>query len=239
MEIMREDLDSYLDDVERVQNEIWSRIGARGLVIDVGVGESTERLAELGTEVISIDIDVERVQRYSKLNSMPNTHIVVCDFLNPPFRRGIANLVLFYFTLHEVDPKLHTKAISIAKSLGSAIAIVEPSPRGCPLYEAYARIWREAMHSINRFEDYRPLEYWVKLLEESNLEVVHISTIEWRTRIPYTVFRNIIEQIASEWRKLGVEERYVDDLRRLVEASRYMEMKWSSINIVIARQHKR
>ncbi len=198
METSLGDLESYLDDVERVQKEIWSCIDARGLVIDVGIGESTERLAKLGIDVISIDRDAEKAQRYLELNSMPNVHIVVCDFLNPPFRRGIANLVLFYFTLHEVDPKLHAKAISIAKSLGSTIAIVEPSPRGCPLYEAYARIWREAMHSINRFEDYRPLEYWVKLLEESNLEVEHISTIEWRTRIPYTVFRNVIKQTASE-----------------------------------------
>ncbi|RLG78367.1 MAG: hypothetical protein DRO40_13870 [Thermoprotei archaeon] len=128
---------NYWEEVERVQNEIWASINVKGVtVIDVGVGESTQQLVKLGANVIGIDIDVKKVERFLKLN-IP---MIVYDFMDAPFRREIADLVVFYFTLHEVDPSIHDKILHVVKEIAPLVMVVEPSPYGCPTYEKYAEI---------------------------------------------------------------------------------------------------
>jgi 2-polyprenyl-3-methyl-5-hydroxy-6-metoxy-1,4-benzoquinol methylase len=53
--------------LQKNENEIWQSIKVKGLtVIDFGIGESTEKLAELGARVIVVDKDLEKIKRYNK-----------------------------------------------------------------------------------------------------------------------------------------------------------------------------
>ncbi len=52
---------SYFMDKERVLRVIWSTINVKGKVIlDFGIGESTEILVKLGAKVIGVDNDIEK-----------------------------------------------------------------------------------------------------------------------------------------------------------------------------------
>ena len=116
--------------------EVWSTINFRNLlVIDVGVGYSTRKLVELGAKVVGVDVDFKPLM---KLNDL-KIPLMKCNFIKFPFKTRVADLVLFFFTLHEVDPQLHGKFIQTARQVAPKIMIVEPSPHGCPEYLEYAR----------------------------------------------------------------------------------------------------
>lgn len=58
-------LDEYLREENRIEKEIWSVIDVRGkTVIDVGVGESTRKLKELGATVIAVGSNPEKLKRW-------------------------------------------------------------------------------------------------------------------------------------------------------------------------------
>jgi len=100
------------------------------------------------------------------------------------------DLVVFHFVLHEINPVFHSKAISIACQLAPKIAVVEPSPKGCKAFEKYWKLWKGAMNSIGRFEDYKPLEYWKSILERDFN--VRSKVIQWRVDVPFVEFKKII-----------------------------------------------
>ena len=144
------------------EKEVWSLINVKGLkVIDFGIGDSTKKLVDLGAKVIALDKDVEKLKGYMK----QHLQLILCDIANPPFKAATADLAVFHFTLHEIDPSLHEKVITSACRIASRIMVVEPSPNGCASYQRYARVWRDAMHSIGRFEDYKSPSYWEILVK--------------------------------------------------------------------------
>ena len=112
--------------------------------------------------------------------------------------------------------------------------MVEPSPSGCPVYEEYAGLWRRAMHSIGGFEDYMPVEYWRRLLEETGFTVLQAKRVEWRACIPYEVFRGIVEDTAAAWARLGVPGEYIRGLWSLLDRARREGIKWSDIYVILA-----
>lgn len=197
----------------------------------MGVGDSTTRLLDGGATVIGIDRDP------SKLYAMrrhPLLMIVVAEFTHIPLRSQSLNIIVFYFSLHEVDPARHYQVLLEAKRVASKILIVEPSPKGCPLYEEYARVWREAMKSIGLFEEYKPVEYWVGILREAGFRVAYVKRVKWRACIPLDVLREIIENAIATWRRLGVSERYLVALQALWKQAKRERMKWSDIYVILA-----
>mgnify|MGYP001083487843 CR=1 FL=1 len=91
----------------KINKEFCSSINVKDLtVIDFGVGESTEMLINLGAKVMAVDRDVEKLKEYDNLG-IP---LIKCDIANLPFDNRIADLAVFYFTLHEIDPRLHKKS---------------------------------------------------------------------------------------------------------------------------------
>ena len=152
----------------KVQETIWSHIDVENLtVIDFGVGESTQKLLELGARVIAIDKDKEKLRKYVGSDAS----LIRCDIVKIPFHAKIADLAVFYFTLHEIDPKLHRDVILSARRVSSKIMAVEPFPSDRPAYEIYADIWRRAMHSIGKFEDYQKASYWKRLIEWCRIQL--------------------------------------------------------------------
>ena len=229
----RGEASSYEADCERVAREIWSTVNVKNLlVIDFGVGDSTKKLVELGAKVVGVDISFEKLIEISHLG-IP---LMKCSITEFPFRRRIADLTVFYFTLHEINPSLHEEAIRTAHLIAPKIMIVEPAPQGCPLYRQYARIWREAMHSINKYEDYKPLSYWRRLVEENSYKIVVSREIEWRISIPQRVLEKIVWDTAREWGKQGVDSKYINKLKELLKQAEKQPMKWSNIIVIVGEE---
>ena len=91
----------YLRDRERIDKEIWSFVDVKGKrVIDVGVGDSTKRLLELGARVIGIDISLNKLKSFRD-SSIP---LILGDFLRCPLRSRQIDLIVFHFILHEISP---------------------------------------------------------------------------------------------------------------------------------------
>jgi len=51
----------------------------------------SENLTELGAKVVGVDTNLQKITNYKKLG-IP---IFVCDFLNFPFQKQVADLVVF------------------------------------------------------------------------------------------------------------------------------------------------
>lgn len=74
-------------------------------VIDVGIGGSTKKLAETGAEIIGVDKDMK------KLNDCElDVPLIKCDFASFPFKKQIADLIVFSFTLHKMGSRKHADA---------------------------------------------------------------------------------------------------------------------------------
>lgn len=91
------------------------------------------------------------------------------------FRKAVTYLIVFYFILHKINPLLHERVLKIAREISRNVMIVKPSPKGCPAYKLYSNIWRETMHSIVKFEDYKTLAYWKKLVKKSGFRILLLS----------------------------------------------------------------
>ena len=90
------------------------------------------------------------------------------------------------------------------------------------------------MHSVGRFEDYKPLEYWANLLLRTGFKIVFKKTIKWNTGIPYRVFEKIIAETIDEWKRLNVEEEYIMELKDLLKEVKTKGIRWSNINVILA-----
>ncbi len=220
-----------ISDYERRKNkEIWSVINVKDLtVIDLGVGESTKRLIDLGARVIAIDRDANKLKKYKN----PSVQLIKCDITDLPFNSRIANLAVFYFTLHEIDPIMHKEVISTIRRISSKIMVVEPSPKGCSAYRRYAKLWRRAMHSIGKFEDYRDISYWKELIENCGFKIVVLKKIKQNMVIPSKVLEEIVQTTIKEWEKMSVESRYIKELNEFLEYAKKNGMKWSDLIVII------
>jgi hypothetical protein len=207
-------------------------LGAR-VVVDVGVGSSTLYLAEKGSGyVVGVDVDPSS---FEGLDESARLDLVVADASFLPLRDKAARLVVFYFTLHEVDPRLHVVVLSEARRAACSVLVVEPLPYGARLYEEYALLWRGAMHSIGRFEDYMPAEYWAEAVEKAGFRVERLGFVEWKAYMPPELFRGHIEAVAREWEEMGVSSAIVERLRRLLGETRKTLFKWSDLVVVVGR----
>jgi len=209
---------------------VWSFIDVRGLtVVDFGVGESTYRLIDLGADVIVVDIDAEKLRRHVDLGA----DLIRCDITDLPFDRRVADLAVFYFTLHEIDPVKHREIVSTARRIASKILVVEPSPEGCRAYRRYAELWREAMHSIGRFEEYKPASYWTGLVEGCGFKITVLKKIKQNKALSPSELKEIVDHAIKEWVKLSVEDKYIDGMRSFLSYAKKNGMKWSDLTVII------
>jgi hypothetical protein len=179
--------------------------------------------------VVVVERELENVVKWEALR----VPVVLCDFLDFPFRKRVAELVVFSFTLHEINPGLHASALRLTAEIAPRVLVVEPSPKGCGAYEEFAKIWRGAMRAVGRFEEYWPAEYWEALLEGAGFEILCRRTVKWNVDVPGEVLRELVSGTVEEWRKLGVPDPWIDALSELPE--KYGGMRWSDIVVIEGR----
>ncbi|NIQ06095.1 MAG: class I SAM-dependent methyltransferase [Candidatus Korarchaeota archaeon] len=197
-------------------------------VIDVGVGESTKALLKWGATVIGVDRDLDRLQAFEDAD-IPLLRGDVTSF---PFRKRLADLIVLKETLHEIDPAKHREVLTVAYALAPMVIVVEPSPEGGRMYQRYAELWRKAMRSVGRFEEYQPLSYWKKLLKDSGFTMVTVKRIRAKETIPPEQLEEINRCTVEEWINLSVKPKYIQDMHEFLECAKKNGMKWSDLNVL-------
>ena len=91
------------------------------------------------------------------------------------------------------------------------------------------------MRSVGLFEEYKPLKYWVKLVEKAGFETLRTKIVKWKARIPSRVLNEIFIRDSEEWRKLGVGEEYIRRLFQLLKYAKEKGMKWSNIYVIVGK----
>ncbi len=215
---------------------IWDSLDVTGrTVLDVGVGNSTRALIGKGVRrVIALDVDRGKVKSLkSELAGYDNVDLVCSDASSIPLRGKAVDVAVLYFVLHEVNPKVHGKVVSGVKRVARRVIVVEPAPAGCEAYNLFARLWREAMHSVGSYEDYKPAEYWVRLLVNAGISVVRCESIVQDNMLGLEELKAIINETADEWARKGVKKDLINELKRVLDLARERGFKWSDLVVVV------
>jgi len=228
----RDDLESYFEEERRVKCSIYGvlrELSSIDVVVDVGCGDSTRGIlsAVPGSFVVCVDVRPRRIES----ESGERLDAVVADARSLPLRSSCCSATSYVFTLHEIDPQTHRDVVLEARRVARYVVIAEPSPYGVELYEEFWHTYRDAARSVGLFEEYKPREYWVSLLEEAGFQVLIERRIEWRTAVPKQILEEIISSTAEEWKKLGVDPSYIERIRSILGSDK--GFKWSDIYLIV------
>ena len=225
----------YEQERKRVREEIWSLISLENAtVIDFGVGEnatSTQKLIEKGAHVIVVDRDFEALQKHRNVNAL----FVQCNFEDMPFRPGSADVAVFCYTLHEVNPSLHESIITQAASIAATVIIVEPLPGTSGPRQDLEDLWREAMHAVGKFEDYKPRAYWETLIETGGFTKIVSEVFERNETIPPDVVKDIVHMSLEWWEKDGVPEEFCHKIKDFLKYTDEEGLRELDIAVIIGK----
>jgi ubiquinone/menaquinone biosynthesis C-methylase UbiE len=225
---------AFEEERKRLREKVWSFLDIKqgAKCLDVGIGHtaySLNKLLELGLDVTSVDINLDVLHTH-KTN---NAHFVQCSANQLPFKENAFNLSLAYFTFHEIDPALHKAAACELYRVSKKIMIVEPAVGKDPLFRRYQKLWTVAMHSIDQYEDYQPMEYWSELLQQSGTRGVTSEKLPHTVRLCGNECEEYMKGAAEEMREDGVSEEYVARLRTLSQEITNQGMLFSDINVIV------
>jgi hypothetical protein len=226
-------VESYEKEQKEIEQKIWSLFDVEGnLVVDVGVGKSAmsaRTLITKGATVVAADSSMAALQPQKDAGAL----LVCCDIREIPFKKHAVDLIMFYFTLHEIDPHFHRAILSQTALTASQVAIVEPTPGTTPGYEKLERLWRESMHAVGKFEDYHPVEYWDALIRAAGFNVVLSETVGHKERVPPEKMDDIVDFTVEWFEEEHVPEPYIHKAKTLLDAKE--EMKLSDIAVVVGQ----
>ncbi len=219
---------------ETVKTRIWSLVPVKdAVVLDVGVGlhaTSTRTLIDKGATVVAVDSDFNALKTHKGIDAL----FVCCNIKDMPFKPGVVDAVVFYFTLHEIDPLLHKNIMAQTAHISSQVIIVEPTPGATPGYQRYEAVWRQSMHAVGKFEDYQPVEYWETLMKTNGFQVTSEIVVH-KEEVPFDVLKDMVSFTVEWLEKESVPEEYIEKAKDLLEHTGE-EMKLSDIAVVIGRQ---
>ena len=233
-------LESYLRDLVRVENEILAlvhRVSPR-TVVDVGVGDSTKSLTKRFTGyLVVVDSDCRKLTSFASEHrgaEARDLELVCADAASLPLRSSSIDLTMMHFVLHEMDPKRHLEVLASAKRVSRRILVVEPTPSGGEMFVRLWSIWRNAARAVGGFEEYRPPEYWLQLLEELGMDVIEVKVVSWRTYVPHEVLERMAASWIEDWKRRGVPEKHIRELEQFLKDAENRPLKWSDIVAILA-----
>lgn len=215
---------------EKVKTQIWSLIPVEhAVVLDVGVGlhaGSTKTLIDKGAAVIAVDSDFNALVMHKELDAL----FVCCNIEDMPFKSNTIDVTVLYFTLHEIDPVLHTSIVAQIARISSQIIIVEPTPGTTPSYQRYETVWRQSMHAVGKFEDYQPVEYWETLVKNGFNQVTSALLVH-REEVPFEVLKDMVSFTVEWLEKEDAPEEYIEKTKNLLKYAGE-EMRVSDVAVV-------
>ncbi len=219
-----------------IREKIWSLMDLNpdDRVLDVGVGHiaySRNKLIELKTRLTSIDLNWSVLRKHMAVNA----NSVQCNASTLPFKDQVFVLALANFTFHEIDPALHHAVISELCRVSKRIMIVEPDFAEDPLCVHFQNIWTESMHSLNKFEDNKTIDYWIDLLRNCGLIITVIKRFPSAVRLCGQEARAYMKTVLENLKEEGVPARYIEKMTDFTEDVVAKGMIFSDVNVVIGK----
>jgi ubiquinone/menaquinone biosynthesis C-methylase UbiE len=221
---------------KEIREKIWSLLDLSPgqKVLDVGVGRiaySLAKLIELGTTVTAIDLDWQALCKHKT----PEANMVLCDAAQVPFRSKVFEMALVNFTFHEIYPVLHSRVCSELGRVSNRIIIVEPTIANDPVFRRYQEIWTESMHSIKKFEDFRTIDYWINLLNNTGKLVTVTKSLRYSVRLHGQEARDYMKTVIDELREEGVSNKCITKMTEFTEDVIEKGIIFSDVNVIIAQ----
>jgi len=219
---------------QKIREKTWSLLDLKpgDRVLDVGVGHiaySRNRLLEMEIRLTSIDLDptVLRKHMAAKANS------VQCNASQLPFKDQAFVLALANFTFHEIDPALHREVISEFCRVSKRIMIVEPDFSEDPLCRRFQEIWTVAMHSVQKFEDYKTLEGWTDIVKSGGVRITTVTKFPSSVCLRDQEAVDYMEDVIDNLREEGVGDKHIQEMEVLARDVAKKGMMFSDVNVII------
>ena len=223
-----------ISDYSEIFPIIWGELGtgAGQKALDLGVGSkalSAKQMLDHKLKVVGIDIDPDCLVHSDELG-FP---IHICDACSLPFEDDSFDFSLAFFSMHEIDPKKHLDVLSEMKRVSKKAVVIEPLPNTDEIGKIYDKIWQEAMDSVGKFEIYQPMNYWASLMSRLGPKKIFQFRLKLTKMVTETNVEDFCKQSIEHFKKIGVNNRFIDEINDLAEKTKINGMKHADVIIII------
>lgn len=205
----------FLRESRRIDQLIWD---AMALVADeralfcsyANDGEWVRRAIEVGVAVTVIDSDPRRL---SELEQHGIKTLRGSTTLIPARDQSFDAVVAFHY-LHEIDPTFHAQTMFELARVGKRIVVVEPAPPTDLLGKRIAELYSRAKFEAGAFEEYKPIDYWRKLLAIVKADVL-MQQFTFGRVAPRFLINDTVDLLLDAMAISDMPQSYLDELRSL------------------------
>jgi SAM-dependent methyltransferase len=173
-------------------------------------GQWVKRAVEVGVDVSVIESDTEKLAELQALN-IPTLR--GSTTLIPARDESFDAIVAFHY-LHEIDPTFHTQIVWELARVGKRIIIVEPAPPADQLGKRIFELYSRAKYEAGAFEEYKPIDYWRKLLAMVKADVL-MQQFTFTRLAPRFAVEETVNLMLSAMEVEAMPEAYLDELREI------------------------
>ncbi len=173
-------------------------------------GEWVKRAAQIGVAVSVIESDPAKLAELQSLGipTLRGSTTLI------PARDGSFDAIVAFHYLHEIDPTFHTQIVWELARVGKRIVIVEPAPPADPLGKRIFELYSRAKYEAGAFEEYRPIDYWRKLLAMVKADVL-MQQFTFTRLAPRFAVEETVGLILDAMEVEQMPEAYLEELREI------------------------
>jgi hypothetical protein len=176
-------------------------------------GQWVKRAQEIGVDVSVIESDAAKL---AELEALGIPTLRGSTTLIPARDNSFDAIVAFHY-LHEIDPTFHTQIVWELARVGKRIIIVEPAPPADPLGKRISELYSRAKYEAGAFEEYRPIDYWRKLLAMVKADVL-MQQFTFTRLAPRFAVEETVGLILDAMEVEQMPQAYLDELRELARS---------------------
>src|SRR5471032_2292990 len=208
----------FLRESRRIDQLIWDAMslvsGERVLFCGfANDGLWVKRASEIGVDVSVIESDAAKL---AELEALGIPTLRGSTTLIPARDNSFDAIIAFHY-LHEIDPTFHTQIVWELARVGKRIIIVEPAPPADPLGKRISELYSRAKYEAGAFEEYKPIDYWRKLLAMVKADVLMQQFTFTRLAPPFAVGETV-SLILDAMEVEQMPEAYMEELRELARS---------------------
>jgi len=205
----------FLRESRRIDQLIWDAMSlVRGeRVLFCGFANDglwVKRAIEIGVDVSVIESDAAKL---AELETLGISTLRGSTTLIPARDNSFDAIVAFHY-LHEIDPTFHTQIVWELARVGRRIVIVEPAPPADPLGKRISELYSRAKYEAGAFEEYRPIDYWRKLLAMVKADVL-MQQFTFTRLAPRFAVEETVGLILDAMEVEQMPQGYLEELREL------------------------
>jgi SAM-dependent methyltransferase len=208
----------FLRESRRIDQLIWDAMSlVRGeRVLFCGFANDglwVKRAIEIGVDISVIESDTAKL---AELEALGIPTLRGSTTLIPARDNSFDAIVAFHY-LHEIDPTFHTQIVWELARVGRRIIIVEPAPPADPLGKRISELYSRAKYEAGAFEEYKPIDYWRKLLAMVKADVL-MQQFTFTRLAPRFAVEETVGLILDAMEVEQMPQAYLDELRELAQS---------------------